>query len=456
MKNDIGKSLEKILGKEKVKTSIDWRLTYSFDATPTGTGAVPDAVVFPESTEEVVEILRFANSERIPVYPRGAGSGLTGGSAPLGKGIVISAEKMNRILKIDEDNLGVLTEPGVVTYDLQKEVEKVGLFYPPDPSSYKYSTIGGNIAENAGGPRCVKYGVTKDYVLELEVVFPDGTVSKVGSKAIKSVAGYNLKDLIVGSEGTLAFITKAYLKLLPKPEAVRTAMAVFKSVEQAARSVADMFRAKVIPTALEFLDRNSIVAVENFAKIGLPTDAEGLLVIEVDGYESIVDDEIRRAIDVCKRNDAVEVRIAVDESEREDIWMARRSVSPAIVQLKPKKINEDVVVPRSRIPDLIKGVYDIADNYGVMVVNFGHAGDGNIHVNFMYEPGEEDKVKEAVKEVFMLTLRLEGSVSGEHGIGWMKKEFLPYEVGSALEKMKLIKRALDPNNIMNPGKIFDI
>ncbi len=456
MKNDIGKSLEKILGKEKVKTSIDWRLTYSFDATPTGTGAVPDAVVFPESTEEVVEILRFANSERIPVYPRGAGSGLTGGSAPLGKGIVISTEKMNRILKIDEDNLGVLTEPGVVTYDLQKEVEKVGLFYPPDPSSYKYSTIGGNIAENAGGPRCVKYGVTKDYVLELEVVFPDGTVSKVGSKAIKSVAGYNLKDLIVGSEGTLAFITKAYLKLLPKPEAVRTAMAVFKSVEQAARSVADMFRAKVIPTALEFLDRNSIVAVENFAKIGLPTDAEGLLVIEVDGYESVVDDEIRRAIDVCKRNDAVEVRIAVDESEREDIWMARRSVSPAIVQLKPKKINEDVVVPRSRIPDLIKGVYDIADNYGVMVVNFGHAGDGNIHVNFMYEPGEEDKVKEAVKEVFMLTLRLEGSVSGEHGIGWMKKEFLPYEVGSALEKMKLIKRALDPNNIMNPGKIFDI
>jgi len=451
---DVGKSLERMLGKEKVKTSINWRLTYSFDATPTGAGSVPDAVVFPESTEDVVEVLKFANSEKVPVYPRGAGSGLTGGSAPTNGGIVVSTEKMNSIIEIDEDNLAVLTEPGVVTYDLQKEVEKVGLFYPPDPSSYKYSTIGGNIAENAGGPRCVKYGVTKDYVLELEVVFPDGTVSKLGSKAIKSVAGYNLKDLIVGSEGTLAFITKAYLKLIPKPEAVRTAMAVFNSVEQAAKSVADMFKAKVIPTALEFLDRNSIIAVENFAKIGLPTEAEGLLVIEVDGYESVVDDEIRRAIKVCELNGAAEVRMAVDDVERENIWRARRSVSPAIVQLKPKKINEDVVVPRSKIPELIKGVYDIADNYGLMVVNFGHAGDGNIHVNFMYDPEDEEKVKEAVKEVFMLTLKLDGSISGEHGVGWMKKEFLPFEAGSALEKMKAIKEALDPNNIMNPGKIF--
>ncbi len=453
-RESVGKELKRILGDGKVKTSVDWCLTYSFDATPTGAGTVPDAVVFPETTEEVAGVIKFANRERIPIYPRGAGSGLTGGSAPLGRGIVVSTEKMNRILEILEDDLAVLTQPGVVTYDLQREVEKLGLFYPPDPSSYRYSTIGGNIAENAGGPRCVKYGVTKDYVLELEVVFPDGTVSNVGSKAIKSVAGYNLKDLIVGSEGTLAFITKAYLKLIPKPESVRTAMAVFSSVEQAARSVSDMFRHRVIPTALEFLDRNSIVAVENFAKIGLPTEAEGLLVIEVDGYESVVDDEIRRAINVCRENGAVDIRVAADEEEREEIWMARRSVSPAIVQLKPKKINEDVVVPRSKIPELIKGVYAIADNYGLMVVNFGHAGDGNIHVNFMYEPEEEEKVKEAVREVFKLTLRLDGSVSGEHGIGWMKKEFLPLEVGKALDKMKAIKRALDPNNIMNPGKVF--
>ncbi len=452
----VGKDLEKLLGKEKVRTSTSWRLSYAYDGTPTGYKGVPDAVVFPETAEDVAKVLSYANERGVPVYPRGAGSGLTGGAAPLEGGIVVSTEKMNRILEVDEDNLGVLTEPGVVTYDLQKEVEKRGLFYPPDPSSYKYSTIGGNIAENAGGPRCVKYGVTKDYVMQLEVVFADGTISKVGSKAVKSVAGYNLKDLIVGSEGTLAFITKAYLKLIPKPEAVRTAMAIFPKVEQAAQAVADMFKAKVIPTACEFLDRNSIVAVENYAKIGLPTHAEGLLVIEVDGYEAVVDDLINRAVQVCKKAGATEIRTASDESEREAIWMARRAVSPAIVQLKPKKINEDVVVPRSRIPELIKGVYKIAEKYDLMVVNFGHAGDGNIHVNFMYEPHEEERVHRAVREVFEFTISLEGSISGEHGIGWMKKEFLPLEVGEALEKMKAVKRALDPNNILNPGKIFDL
>jgi glycolate oxidase subunit GlcD len=455
-KTSVEKELEKLIGKDKVKTSPDWRLVYSYDGTPTGYRGIPDVVVFPETTEDVSKILAFANEERIPVYPRGAGSGLTGGAAPLEGGIVVSTEKMNRILEIDEDNLAVFTEPGVVTYDLQKEVEKRGLFYPPDPSSYKYSTIGGNIAENAGGPRCVKYGVTKDYVMQLEVVFADGIVANVGSKAVKSVAGYNLKDLIVGSEGTLAFITRAYLKLIPAPEAIRTAMAIFPKVEQAAQAVADMFKARVIPTACEFLDRNSIIAVENYARIGLPTHAEGLLVIEVDGYEAIVDELIKRVVEVCKKAGAEEIKIASDPSEREAIWMARRAVSPAIVQLKPKKINEDVAVPRSRIPDLIKNVYKIADKYNLMVVNFGHAGDGNIHVNFMYEPEEEERVEKAVREVFLLTLKLEGSVSGEHGIGWMKKEFLPLEVGDALEKMKAIKKALDPNNILNPGKIFDL
>ncbi len=454
--NKVADHLSKLIGKEKVKSSTGWRLSYAYDGTPTGYKGVPDVVVFPETPEEVSKVLSFANQERIPVYPRGAGSGLTGGAAPLDGGIVISTEKMNRIIEIDEDNLAVLTEPGVITYDLQKEVEKRGLFYPPDPSSYKYSTIGGNIAENAGGPRCVKYGVTKDYVMQLEVVFADGTISKVGSKAVKSVAGYNLKDLIVGSEGTLAFITKAYLKLIPSPESVRTAMAIFPKVEQAAQAVANMFKEKVIPTACEFLDRNSIVAVENYAKIGLPTYAEGLLVVEVDGYEAVVDELISRVIKVCKETGAQEIRRASTQEEREKLWMARRAVSPAIVQLKPKKINEDVVVPRSKIPELIKNVYKIADKYNLMVVNFGHAGDGNIHVNFMYEPSEEEKVKMAVREVFELTLSLEGSISGEHGIGWMKKEFLPLEVGEALEKMKAVKRALDPNNILNPGKVFDL
>jgi len=453
---DFTQELKKLLGDKKVKDSQAWRLSYAYDGTPTGYKGIPDAVVFPETPEDVSKVLSFANRNKIPVYPRGAGSGLTGGAAPLEGGIVISTEKMNKILEIDEDNLAVLVEPGVITYELQKEVEKRGLFYPPDPSSYKYSTIGGNIAENAGGPRCVKYGVTKDYVMQLEVVFADGTISKVGSKAVKSVAGYNLKDLIVGSEGTLAFITKAYLKLIPAPEAVRTAMAIFPKVEQAARAVADMFKKKVIPTACEFLDKNSIVAVEEFAKIGLPTYAEGLLIVEVDGYEAVVDELIERVISVCKEAGATEVKRAKTEKEREALWAARRAISPAIVRLKPKKINEDVVVPRSRIPELIAGVYEIAKKYELMVVNFGHAGDGNIHVNFMYEPHEEEKVERAVREVFELTLKLEGSISGEHGIGWMKKEFLPLEVGSALEKMKAVKKALDPNNILNPGKVFDL
>ncbi|WP_457569224.1 FAD-binding oxidoreductase [Desulfurobacterium sp.] len=455
-KDYIAKHLSSLIGSDKVKSSPDFCISYSYDATPTGGRGIPDVVVFPETPEDVSRILSFANEELIPVYPRGAGSGLTGGAAPENGGIVLTTEKMNKILEIDEDNLGVLTESGVVTYTLQQEVEKRGLFYPPDPSSYKYSTIGGNIAENAGGPRCVKYGVTKDYVLQLEAVFPDGTITTLGARTVKSVAGYNLKDLIIGSEGTLAVITKAYLKLIPAPEDVRTAMAIFDNVEEAAQAVADMFKAKVIPTALEFLDRNSIVAVENYAKLGLPTDAGGLLIIEVDGYREIVDMLIDRALEVCKKAGAKTIKKASSEKEREEIWRARRELSPAIVQLKPKKINEDVVVQRSKIPELIKGTYKIADKYDLMVVNFGHAGDGNIHVNFMFEPQEAEKVENAVRDLFRFTIELGGSVSGEHGIGFMKKEFLPLEVGEAIEKMIAVKKALDPNNILNPGKIFDI
>ncbi|SNR78066.1 FAD-binding oxidoreductase [Desulfurobacterium atlanticum] len=455
-KDYIAKHLKSLIGSEKVKDSQDFCISYSYDATPTGGKGIPDVVVFPETSEDVSKILSFANEELIPVFPRGAGSGLTGGAAPTTGGIVVTTEKMNKILEIDEDNLGTLVEAGVVTYNMQMEVEKRGLFYPPDPSSYKYSTIGGNIAENAGGPRCVKYGVTKDYVMQLETVFADGTITNLGAKTVKSVAGYNLKDLMIGSEGTLGIITKAYLKLIPAPEAVRTAMAIFNKVEDAATAVAEMFKAKIIPTALELLDKNSIVAVEKYAKLGLPTDAEGLLIIEVDGYKEIVDMLIEKALQVCKKAGAKTIKKASNEKEREEIWKARRQLSPAIVQLKPKKINEDVVVQRSKIPQLIKETYKIANRYSIMVVNFGHAGDGNIHVNFMYEPHEEERVFKAVRDLFRFTIEIGGSVSGEHGIGFMKKEFLPLEVGKALEKMIAVKKALDPNNIMNPGKIFDI
>jgi len=455
-KDYIAKHLKNLIGSEKVKDSQNFCISYSYDATPTGGKGIPDVVVFPETPQDVSKVLSFANEELIPVFPRGAGSGLTGGAAPTTGGIVITTEKMNKILEIDEDNLGTLVEAGVITYDMQIEVEKKGLFYPPDPSSYKYSTIGGNIAENAGGPRCVKYGVTKDYVMQLETVFADGTIANLGAKTVKSVAGYNLKDLLIGSEGTLGVITKAYLKLIPAPEAVRTAMAIFDRVENAATAVAEMFKAKIIPTALELLDKNSIVAVERYARLGLPTDAEGLLIIEVDGYKEIVDMLIDKALQVCKKTGARTIKKATTEKERDEIWKARRQLSPAIVQLKPKKINEDVVVQRSKIPELIKETYKIANRYDITVVNFGHAGDGNIHVNFMYEPHEEERVFKAVRDLFRFTIEIGGSVSGEHGIGFMKKEFLPLEVGKALEKMIAVKKALDPNNIMNPGKIFDI
>ncbi len=453
----VAKALRELVGSSKVKDSYADRLAYSYDATPTGGRGIPEVVVFPESAEDVSKILKFANEEIIPVYPRGAGTGLTGGAPPIGEGgIVISAEKMNRILEIDEDNLAVMVQSGVVTYELQKKVEEKGLFYPPDPSSYKYSTIGGNIAENAGGPRCVKYGVTKDYVLMLEAVFADGSVCSLGSKTVKSVAGYNLKDLIIGSEGTLAFITKAYLKLIPTPEAVRTAVAFFESPEDAARAVSSMFKAKLIPTTLEFLDERSIRAADSYANLGLPENARGMLIIEVDGYESIVDELIERAVKVCRECGAFKVLRAKSEKERQELWKARRILSPAITKIKPKKINEDVVVPRSRIPQLISGTYEIGRRFGVTVVNFGHAGDGNIHVNFLFDESQEKIVEEAVAEVFKLSISLGGSISGEHGIGWMKKPYLPLEVKEALFKMMEVKKALDPNNILNPGKIFDL
>jgi len=455
-RKELVKELQALLGEKKVKTSPLWCLSYAYDATPTGYGTAPVAVVFPESAEDVSKVVALAQAYGTPIYPRGAGSGLTGGAVPVQEGVVLSMEKMDKVLEIDEENLTVLTEPGVVTYDLQKAVEEKGLFYPPDPSSYRFSTIGGNIAENAGGPRCVKYGVTKDYVLQLEVVFADGSICRLGSKAVKSVAGYNLKDLIVGSEGTLAVITKALLKLIPAPEAVRTAMAVFDSVKTAVETVTELFLVKVVPTCCELLDRNSITAVERYTKAGFPADAGALLILEVDGYSAVVDELMSTVVKVCRRKGAQVVKTATTAQEAESIWLARRAVSPAIARLKPVKVNEDVCVPRSRIPALIEETYKIADRHNLLVVNFGHAGDGNIHVNFMCEESQMEEAETAVEELFARVVELEGSISGEHGIGLTKRKFLPMEVGRAICKMKAVKKALDPKNILNPGKIFEL
>ena len=449
------KHLKELVGSEKVKDSYTFRVSYSYDATPMAVGEVPLAVVFPESSEDVSKILKFANENKIPVFPRGAGTGLTGGAIPKKGGIVVSSEKMNRILCVEVENLSAEVEAGIITFDFQKEVEKLGLFYPPDPSSYRYSTIGGNIAENAGGPRCVKYGVTKDYVLQLEVVFPDGSVVSLGSKTVKSVAGYDLKSLVVGSEGTLCFITKARLRLIPKPKRVITISAFFETPEDASSCITGIFGRGILPSACEFMDGNSIKTVKNYGNLKIPT-ADALLIIEVDGFGEEVNCQAEEVKRTCEVFGAKLVKIAENEREREELWKVRRMLSPAIGRLKDNKINEDVVVPRSKLTELLSGVYKIAENYDLTVVNFGHAGDGNIHVNFMYSDEEKDKVERAIDELFELVLMLDGSITGEHGVGITKKKYLPEEAKKSLELMKKIKKLIDPNNIMNPGKVFDL
>jgi len=447
--------LKRIVGKENVSFALEDLLCYSYDAT--NTMSMPDAVVFVRTAEEVSLILKMANAEGFPVIPRGAGTGFSGGSVPVEGGVVLSTERMKSIVEIDTENLTAVVQPGVVTWEFQQEVEKLGLFYPPDPTSLKFSTIGGNIAECAGGPRAVKYGVTRDYVTGLEVVLPTGEIINTGVKTAKGVVGYDLTRLIIGSEGTLGVVTKAYLRLLPLPETVKTMLAVFPDAGSAARAVSAIIRARVIPSTLELIDGTSIRCVEEHAHIGLPEDAGAVLLIEVDGSEaaaSLEADSVRR---VCKEHGAT-VRTAEGKSEVKDLWKARRALSASLYKIKPNKINEDVVVPRSRIPELIDGVQDIAKRHSLLIACFGHAGDGNIHVNVMHDakdPAEAAAAKEAVTAVFELTLSLGGTISGEHGVGTSKAPFISMELGAvSIEMMKKIKKAFDPKGVLNPGKIF--
>lgn len=453
---EVYKKIELIVGSDFVSDTEEERLCYSYDAT--GDKSLPDLVVKPVSAEEISKIVVLANEFSIPVIPRGSGSGFVGGSIPVCGGIVLALNRMSKIIYLDEDNLTVEVEPGVITQKLQQEVEKCGLFYPPDPASLKFSTIGGNVAMNSGGPRAVKYGVTKDYVLGLEVVLPTGEITNTGVKTVKGVVGYNLTQLLIGSEGTLGIITKILLKLLPKPKAVRTASAVFQEVDDASRAVSEIIRSKIIPATLEFMDRSAIQCVEDYLQIGLPVDAEALLLIEVDGDKNTVDKEIKCIDDLCKKYNASKVHIAANNSEREKLWAARRAISPALGRLKPTKINEDIVVPRNKIPDIIKRLRKIAEDFDITIINFGHAGDGNLHVNIMTDKQnkkEYERAKEAVKEIFAAVLELNGTLSGEHGVGLTKKPYINMEIEPILlQKMKEIKNIFDPNDIMNPGKIF--
>lgn len=449
-------ALEAIVGAENVSTTSVDRLTHSYDATQKQ--FLPEVVVYAETTEQVRDIVRLAATHKIPVLPRGAGSGFTGGSLPVKGGIVLVLTRMNRILEIDGDNLTAVVEPGVVTADLQREVEKQGLFYPPDPASKDFCTLGGNIAECAGGPRCVKYGVTKDYVLGLEVVTPQGEVITTGGRTLKNVVGYDLTKLFVGSEGTLGVVTKIILKLLPLPEAKKTMLVQFATIEGAARAVAAIIAHKIIPTTLEFLDGATINCVRAISPIPLPEECRALLIIEVDGDQELIARQAEKILTIIKPLGVVATRIAETPAESEEIWKVRRSVSPSLRKVNPDKFNEDIVVPRSKVPEMIRSLEKLAAEHQVAIVNFGHAGDGNIHVNVMVDlrqPGMAERIDTIMDGVFAAAIALKGSISGEHGIGTAKARYLAMELDPAtIATMRTIKRALDPDNIMNPGKIF--
>jgi glycolate oxidase len=439
----------------KISTAPEDLLCYAFDAS--GLEASPSAVVWPEHTEDVVKIMKYAYESGMSVVPRGAGTGMTGGVVPVSGAVVLSLEKMNRMLEVDSENLSVLCEPGMINGRLQRDLERRGLFYPPDPASMNFCTIGGNVAENAGGPRAIKYGVTRDYVMEIEAVLPNGKLLTTGVRTPKGVVGYDLTRLFVGSEGTLSVFTKIRLKILPRPEEVITLLAMFNKLEPSGRAVSDIIASKIIPRTLEFMDREAIKAVEQFKPVGLPREAEAVLLIELDGYPLTIIREAEKVADICRHLGA-EVSMAEDEEARAKLWEARRAVSPALYHISPTKINEDIVVPRNRIPDMLRRLRRLSEESGIKIVNFGHAGDGNIHVNIMVDKNNKEeytKGVELVNQVFQETLELGGTLSGEHGVGLTKAPYIGMEISeTGLSIMKSIKQVFDPKNILNPGKIF--
>jgi len=451
-------SLIKATGKEAVLYTPEDLAVYSYDGT--FAEGQPDVIVLPGTTQQVSRVVQLAAEARVPIVPRGMGSGLAAGSIPIpGGGIVISLTRMNQILEIDTLNAAVFVEAGVVTADLQNAVEKQGLFYPPDPSSIRHSTIGGNIACNAGGPRCLKYGVTGDYVLGLTVVLADGRVLKTGGKPIKDVTGYDLNGLFTGSEGTLGLITEALLRLVAKPQYARTALAEFVSLAQASQAVNAILTAGIVPATLELMDQTAIACIEEAMHLGLPLDVEATLLIETDGADlQGVQREIEACSKSCQENGARAVKIAQTEAERSSLWKARRSISPSLARKAPNKLGEDITVPRSAIPEVIQRLREISARYGLPIVIFGHAGDGNLHPNILFDkrqPEQWSKVEQMVGEIFEASLSLGGTLSGEHGVGTLKRPYLERALGPvSIDIQKQIKHALDPHNILNPGKIF--
>jgi len=450
------RDLEKIVGKKYLSSQKEERFCHSYDAT--GNSFLPDAVIFPENQDQIAKIFELASQKKIFIIPRGSGSGMTGGAIPVKGGVVLVTSRMNKILEIDEDNFIARVEPGVIVASLHSACEARGLFYPPDPASSAVCTIGGNIGECAGGPRAVKYGVTRDYVLGLTAVMPSGDIIKTGVATAKGVAGYDLTRLIVGSEGTLAVVTQIILKLLPKPRAVKTLAVSFDSMDTAAKTVSNVMKLAIIPRCVEYLDEASIHLVRKLLSFELPETTRALLILELDGDEDQVEREAAQIKAFCTRAGAIEVLVAKDQAGAQKLWEARKALSPVLYKIAPNKINEDIVVPISKIPEMVEMTRKIQREYGLTVVSFGHAGDGNIHCNIMYDKKDKDQTKraeQAVDDLFTATLALGGTITGEHGVGITKMKYLAREIGPLeLEIMKGIKRVFDPDNILNPGKIF--
>ncbi len=457
MNKSLKERIRQIVGKNNFLDSDEDRLCYSFDATPEYQ-QLPEAVVFPESEEQISNLLKLANNEQFNIVPRGAGTGLSGGSVPVENSIVIVMTKWNKILEIDAGNLTATVQPGVITEKIQKEVEKIGLFYPPDPGSSSVCTIGGNVANNAGGLRGLKYGVTKNYVLGTEMILPNGDILITGGKNVKDTAGYNLRDFVVGSEGTLGIITKIILKLIPKPTESVTMLAYFDKLNSSAKAVSEIIASHITPSMMEFLDHTTINCVEDYTKIGLPRNSEAILLIEVDGRGSIVREDGETIINILKRNNATAVRTAANAGEALNLKAARRSAFSALARRRPTTILEDATVPRSELPVMIEKVTEAGKKYDVVFGNFGHAGDGNLHPTCLTDERDKAEIERAHKAfdfIFNEAIKLGGTITGEHGTGLAKKHFLEKVAGiPGVDMMKKIKSVIDENNILNPGKIF--
>ena len=451
------KELRKLFEKDQLLLTSEEKICYSYDAT--AKSYLPDAVILAHSTEDAVKAVKFAHRHKMTVIPRGAGSGYTGGSLPLKGGIVISFEQMNQVLHLDKEKKYAVVQPGMFNQQFADYVGKFGLIYPPDPASLKFSTLGGNLAECAGGLKGRKYGVTKNYVLGVEAILADGQVIKTGILDESGGASYDLQGLLVGSEGTLAVVTKIALRLLDKPQFEKTVLATFDKMEDAAEVVAAITAAGVIPSVLEFIDGDTLECVLEYVKLEGIEKSEAVLLLEVDGNDaSEVDEEFEEVLQICRDNNSKSLQVAQAKEDSEILWKVRRSISASLLKIAPTKVNEDVCVPASQLPAMVKKIKEISEKHKVSINNFGHAGDGNLHVTFMCDSRnaeQMERVEKAVDELFEETLKLGGTLSGEHGIGVTKSKYLEWEVGKeGIELMKKVKSAFDPDNVINPGKIF--